>query len=42
VSRWRHEVLANPGQWPATGAVIVLTWPKVENGFPARAFAILL
>ncbi len=28
---------------PATGAMIVATWPKVKNGlgFPARAFAIL-
>jgi kynurenine formamidase len=28
---------------PATGAIIVVTWPKVRNGlgFPARAFAIL-
>jgi kynurenine formamidase len=37
------EVLANLDKVPATGAVIVVTWPKVENGlgFPARAFAIL-
>ena len=30
-------------QASATGAVIVVTWPKVEKGlgFPARAFAIL-
>ena len=40
---WQIEVLANLDQVPATGAVIVVTWPKVKNGFgfPARAFAIL-
>ena len=40
---WQIEVMANLDQVPATGAVIVVTWPKVENGFgfPARAFAIL-
>ena len=38
-----HWQMANLDQVPATGAVIVVTWPKVENGFgfPARAFAIL-
>src|SRR4051794_34771478 len=37
------EAMANLDQVPATGAVIVVTWPKVKNGFgfPARAFAIL-
>lgn len=37
------EVMANLDKVPATGAVIVVTWPKVANGlgFPARAFAIL-
>ena len=37
------EAMANLDKVPATGAVIVVTWPKVENGFgfPARAFAIL-
>jgi len=37
------EVMANLDKVPATGAVIVVTWPKVQNGlgFPARAFAIL-
>jgi kynurenine formamidase len=36
-------ILANLDQVPATGAIIVVTWPKVEKGlgFPARAFAIL-
>jgi kynurenine formamidase len=40
---WQIEVMANLDQVPATGAVIVVSWPKVENGFgfPARAFAIL-
>jgi kynurenine formamidase len=40
---WQIEVMANLDKVPATGAVIVVTWPKVENGFgfPARAFAIL-
>ena len=37
------EALANLDKVPATGAIIVVTWPKVENGFgfPARALAIL-
>ena len=37
------EVMANLDQVPATGALIVVTWPKVKKGlgFPARAFAIL-
>src|ERR1700730_10989924 len=37
------EVLANLDKVPATGALIVVTWPKVKDGFgfPARAFAIL-
>ena len=37
------EVMANLDKVPPTGALIVVTWPKVENGlgFPARAFAIL-
>lgn len=40
---WQIEVMSNLDQVPATGAVIVVSWPKVENGFgfPARAFAIL-
>ena len=42
-NHFQIEVMANLDQVPATGAVIVVTWPKVENGFgfPARAFAIL-
>ena len=37
------EVMANLDKVPPTGALIVVTWPKVKNGlgFPARAFAIL-
>jgi len=40
---YQIEVMANLDKVPATGAVIIVTWPKVENGFgfPARAFAIL-
>jgi kynurenine formamidase len=40
---YQIEAMANLDKLPATGAVIVVTWPKVENGFgfPARAFAIL-
>ncbi len=42
-NHFQIEGLANLDKVPATGAVIVVTWPKVENGFgfPARAFAIL-
>ena len=42
-NHFQIEAMANLDQVPATGAVIVVTWPKVENGFgfPARAFAIL-
>ena len=42
-NHYQIEVMANLDKVPATGAVIVVTWRKVENGFgfPARAFAIL-
>lgn len=42
-NHFQIEVMANLDKVPATGAVIVVTWPKVEGGFgfPARAFAIL-
>jgi kynurenine formamidase len=42
-NHFQIEVMANLDKVPAIGAVIVVTWPKVENGFgfPARAFAIL-
>ncbi|MGH9656258.1 MAG: hypothetical protein ACRD6B_22675 [Bryobacteraceae bacterium] len=37
------EAMAHLDQVPATGALIVVTWPKPLHGlgFPARAFAIL-
>jgi len=40
---YQIEVLDNLDKVPPTGAVIFVTWPKVENGvgFPARAIAIL-
>jgi kynurenine formamidase len=40
---WQIEVMANLDQVPATGALIVVSWPKPKRGlgFPARAFAIL-
>ncbi len=40
---YQIEVMANLDKVPEKGAVIIVTWPKVENGFgfPARAFAIL-
>ena len=40
---YQIEVMANLDKVPPTGALIVVTWPKVRGGlgFPARAFAIL-
>ena len=40
---WQIEALADLDRVPATGALIVVTWPKPQHGlgFPARAFAIL-
>jgi kynurenine formamidase len=40
---YQIEVMANLDKVPATGALIVATWPKVKDGlgFPARVFAIL-
>ena len=40
---YQIEVMANLDKVPATGAIIVVTWPKVQNGlgFPARAIAVL-
>ena len=40
---YQIEVMANLDKVPATGAIIVVSWPKVQNGlgFPARAIAIL-
>ncbi|HEV2720009.1 MAG TPA: cyclase family protein [Thermoanaerobaculia bacterium] len=42
-NHFQIEAMDNLDKVPATGAVIVVTWPKVEHGFgfPARAFAIL-
>jgi kynurenine formamidase len=42
-NHYQIEAMANLDQVPPAGAVIVVTWPKVEHGvgFPARAFAIL-
>jgi len=41
--RYQIEAMANLDKVPVTGALIVVTWPKVKNGlgFPARAFAIV-
>ena len=41
--RYQIELMTNLDKVPATGALIVVSWPKVEKGlgFPARAFAIL-
>ena len=40
---YQIEVMANLDQVPATGALIVVAWPKARGGlgFPARAFAIV-
>jgi len=40
---WQIEGMAHLDEVPATGALIVVTWPKPRHGlgFPARAFAIL-
>jgi kynurenine formamidase len=40
---YQIEVMANLDQVPATGAVVIATWPKVQNGlgFPARVFALV-
>ena len=40
---WQIEVMSNLDKVPATGALIVVSWPKPSHGlgFPARAFAIL-
>ena len=42
-NHFQIEAMANLDKVPATGAVIIVTWPNVEHGFgfPARAFAIL-
>lgn len=40
--RWQLELMAHLDQVPASGALVVATWPKPRggSGFPARAFAI--
>jgi len=40
---WQIEVMANLDKVPATGALIVVAWPKPKGGlgFPVRAFAIV-
>ncbi|HSY47861.1 MAG TPA: cyclase family protein [Thermoanaerobaculia bacterium] len=42
-NHFQIEAMANLDKVPPIGAVIVVTWPKVDHGFgfPARAFAIL-
>lgn len=42
-NHFQIEAMSNLDKVPPAGAVIVVTWPKVEHGFgfPARAFAIL-
>jgi kynurenine formamidase len=42
-NHFQIEAMANLDKVPVTGAVIIVTWPKVDHGFgfPARAFAIL-
>ena len=42
-NHFQIEAMTNLDKVPPTGAVIVVTWPNVRNGFgfPARAFAIL-
>ncbi len=41
--KWQIELLTNLDQVPATGALVIASWPKPQNGtgFPARVFAIL-
>jgi len=42
-NHFQIEAMTNLDKVPATGAVIIVTWPNVEHGFgfPARAMAIL-
>lgn len=41
--KWQIELLADLDRVPATGALVVATWPKPRegSGFPARVFAIV-
>ena len=38
------ELLANLSQVPESGAMVIVSFPKLKNGsgFPARVFAVLL
>jgi kynurenine formamidase len=40
--KWQIEMLANLGSVPASGAIVIATWPKPRggSGFPARCIAI--
>jgi kynurenine formamidase len=40
---YQIEAMTNLDKVPPTGALVIVSWPKVKNGlgFPARAFAIL-
>ena len=42
-NHYQIELLAHLDQVPEAGALVVVTWPKIQNGsgFPARVFAIL-
>lgn len=41
VDKWQIEMLASFDQVPPTGALVVATWPKPQegSGFPAQVFA---
>src|SRR5580693_2052951 len=43
LNHYQVELLANLDQVPKAGAIIIVTWPKVEDGagFPARVIAIV-
>jgi kynurenine formamidase len=42
-NHFQIEVMANLDQVPATGAILIVSWPKPRAGFgfPARAIAVL-
>lgn len=42
LDKWQIEMLANLGEVPPAGGLIVVSWPKPKkgSGFPCRAFAI--
>jgi kynurenine formamidase len=42
-NHFQIEVMANLDRLPASGAILIVSWPKVHGGFgfPARAIAIL-